>query len=110
MKTSLAAFWSVLALSGCVSRQTIRQVPDGPPLPPGPATFVEQRMRNGFVPTAALDTVIAWRYQAGASNYWWNPEQSSNLVDWVVVGTNVTGSLTVTNQGGIRFFRLRGRP
>ena len=55
--------------------------------------------------------VFTWRYPRGATNYWWNLEGSTNLKNWVVIVSNVSGDLAVnaTRRDPMKLYRLIGR-
>jgi hypothetical protein len=58
--------------------------------------------------------ILRWRYPANinANSYWWDLQESTNLVNWTTIQTSVGPTDPVVHMGTNthRFFRLRGRP
>lgn len=81
--------------------------------PPRPAHLSRSSTAGTALP--AMSQFPAFLYPPDMTNYEWTLEFSTNLSDWQIVGAAFDpglpgGSLTVTNQGAIGFYRMHGVP
>lgn len=70
-----------------------------------------QKTNEMFFPAGTvMEWVVPFRYPPDKSNYWWDMQESSNLINWTTITTNATGEFyTVTNSKPRMFYRAKGR-
>lgn len=109
----LAVFILLVALAGCTA-----PVKRTPPLPPRPAITrsAAPRMPASIFNPAAERILgkVPFRYGTiPVTNYWWDLQASSNLVNWTTIATDLGPddvTVSTNNFGQRQFFRMKGRP
>lgn len=103
-----------LLIVGCAAQAPVKRAV--PPLPTAMEKRISPMVRipdlGTFKPAAAGEDLgyVPFKYNSG-TNYWWDVQASSNLIDWVTIFFDVgPDDITVTNTGQYRFFRIMGRP
>lgn len=108
---NLLLILSLLFVMGCVTTKKPVTASSGPPLPLlSKMPKAQMRFQAAAVIGPNGEFILTFIYNTNhPGSYYFDLQESSNMVNWVNVYTNVSGSfMTVTNKYKHRFFRMRG--